>query len=412
MHAGAFPLGAATRLATLASADPHAALARMRAREPVSHVPELGGWLVTRREVALAVMRDAEGFTVDDPRFTTARVVGPSMLSLEGDEHHRHRAPFAAPFRRAPVLERFTPLVEAEAARLVEAFETRGEVELRRSFAGPLAAAIVCHALGLGERTATDEVLGWYRSIVGAVEEMTAGESEPPPAGLHAFAALRQAITPVLAEDEAAGSLLAVAVHGTATLTPDEAASNAAVVLFGGIETTEGMILNAVLHLLAHPAQLAAVRDDPRLVAAAVEESLRFEPAAAMVDRYATRDVEIEGAPIRRGDLVVVSVTAANRDPAAFEQPDRFDIARGDARSHVAWGAGPHVCIGMHLARLEVHTALRLLLARLPGLHLDPEHPAPATRGLVFRKPPELHLRWEATGPRPPAPNSGCGRLV
>ncbi len=396
MHPGAFPLGAATRLATLASADPHAALARLRAREPVSYVPDLGGWLVTRRDLALAVMRDAERFTVDDPRFTTARVVGSSMLSLEGDQHHRHRSPFAAPFRRAAVLERFTPLVEGEAGRLIDAFEARGETELRGSFAGPLAAAVVCHALGLGERTATDEVLGWYRSIVGAVEELTAGGSEPPPAGLHAFAALRQAIAPVLAEDQAAGSLLAAAAHGTATLTPDEAASNAAVLLFGGIETTEGMILNAVVHLLMHPEQVAATSHDPGLAGPAVEESLRFEPAAAMVDRYATEDVEIAGAKIRRGDLVVVSITAANRDPAAFAEPDRFDITRDDARSHVAWGAGPHVCIGMHLARLEVQTALRLLLARLPRLCLDPYEPAPATSGLVFRKPQELHLCWES----------------
>jgi cytochrome P450 len=386
----------ATRLATLASADPHAELARLRAREAVSYVAELGGWLVTRRDVALAVMRDAERFTVDDPRFTTARVVGPSMLSLEGDEHHRHRAPFAAPFRKGPVLDRFTPLVEAEASRLVEAFATGGRTELRASFAGPLAAAVVCQALGLGDRTATADVLGWYGSIVGAVQELTAGASDTPPDGLNAFAALRAAIAPVLDEgDEDAGSLLAAAVHGSATLAHDEAASNAAVLLFGGIETTEGMILNTVLHLLSRPEQLARVEGDPALVAAAVEESLRFEPAAAMVDRYATRDTTLEGASIRQGDLVVVSITAANRDPAAFADPDRFDLARADAKTHVAWGAGPHVCIGMHLARLEVQTAIRVLLARLPGLGLDPGEPAPAASGLVFRKPPALRVRWE-----------------
>jgi cytochrome P450 len=388
----------ATRLATLASADPHAELARLRAREPVSHLPELGGWIVTRRDLALAVMRDAGAFTVDDPRFTTARVVGASMLSLDGEEHGRHRAPFAQPFRKAPVLERFTPLVEAEASRLIGAFEKCGQTELRATFAGPLAAAVVCHALGLGERTATDDVLGWYRSIVAAVQEMTAGRSEPPPDGLHAFAALRAAIAPVLHEDGDADarSLLGAAVRGSATLTPDEATSNAAVLLFGGIETTEGMILNAALHLLAHPEQFAAVHDDPALAAAAVEESLRFEPAAAMVDRYATRDIEVGGAAIRRGDLVVVSITAANRDPAAFHEPDRFDLAREDAKTHVAWGAGPHVCIGMHLARLEVQAAIRLLLARLPGLRLDPDASEPAPAGLVFRKPPALHLRWNA----------------
>lgn len=368
-------------------------------------LPELGGWLVTRRDLALAVMRDAEAFTVDDPRFTTARVVGPSMLSLDGDEHGRHRAPFARPFRKAPVLERFTPLVEAEASRLIDAFDADGATELRAAFAGPLAAAVVCHALGIAGRTATEDVLGWYGSIVSAVQELTAGASEPPPDGVHAFAALREALAPVVEEDGdgAGGSLLAAATHGgAATLTHEQATSNAAVLLFGGIETTEGMILNAVLHLLSHPDQLGAIERDFALIGAAVEESLRVEPAAAMVDRYATRDMELGGAHVSRGDLVAVSITAANRDPGAFAEPDRFDLAREDAKSHVAWGAGPHVCIGMHLARLEVHTALRLLLQRLPGPHLDPGAATPAATGLVFRKPPALHLRWD----QPPSSSS------
>jgi cytochrome P450 len=169
--------------------------------------------------------------------------------------------------------------------------------------------------------------------------------------------------------------------------------SNAAVMLFGGIETTEGMIANAVLHLLENPAELALVKAEPDLLPNAIEESLRLEPAAAVIDRYATADAEVAGAPIARGDLVRISITAANRDPAAFPDPDRFDVRRDNARRHVAFAHGPHVCIGMHLARLEAHTAVERLLRRLPGLRLDPEHPA-APRGLVFRKPPELRVLW------------------
>ena len=148
--------------------------------------------------------------------------------------------------------------------------------------------------------------------------------------------------------------------------------SNAAVLMFGGIETTEGMIANAVLHLLAHPGERARVEADPACSRRAVEESLRLEPAAAVVDRYATRDVAFGGAAIRRGDLVRVSVTAANRDPAVFPDPDRFDLDRPNAGRHLAFARGPHVCIGMHLARLEAHTAVGRLLARLPGLRLEP----------------------------------------
>ena len=104
--------------------------------------------------------------------------------------------------------------------------------------------------------------------------------------------------------------------------------SNAAVMLFGGIETTEGMIANAVLHLLSHPDQLALVKADRELLPNAIEESLRLEPAAAVVDRYATADVELAGAAIGRGELVRVSIAGANRDPAVFPHPDRFDVRR------------------------------------------------------------------------------------
>ena len=320
-------------------------------------------------------MRDDATFTVEDPRFTTGRVVGPSMLTLDGAVHARHREPFARPFRRAAVLERFTPLVEAEAARLVERLEPGADA--RRGFAGPLAAAMVTHALGL-QSVGVERVLGWYDAIVGAVTELTAGR-ELPRSGAEGFAALREAMLRSADRD----SLFADAARG---IGDEEAVSNAAVLLFGGIETTEGMIANALWHLLTHPDELALVRADAGLLVNAVEESLRHEPAAATIDRYAARAAD----PIRAGDLVSVSIAAANRDPAVFEEPDRFDARRPNAKLHLAFAHGPHVCVGMHLARLEAHVALRVLLERLgPGLRLA-EPTAP--RGLVFRKPPVLRL--------------------
>jgi cytochrome P450 len=92
--------------------------------------------------------------------------------------------------------------------------------------------------------------------------------------------------------------------------------------------------------------------------------------------------------------LVRASISAANRDPTVFDDPDRFDLARPNARRHVAFAHGPHVCVGVHLARLEAQTALARLFARLPGLRLDPERPT-SIRGLVFRKPPTLHVIWD-----------------
>ena len=187
-------------------------------------------------------------------------------------------------------------------------------------------------------------------------------------------------------------SLLAAAAAAS-ELSHDQIASNAAVLLFGGIETTEGMIANAILLLLEDPDALRRVRGEPVLLDAAIEESLRLEPAAAVIDRYATADTVLGGTEIARGDLVRLSISAANRDPDVFEQPDRFDLNRTNARRHLAFAQGPHVCVGVHLARLEARTALAELLARLPDLRLDPKRPA-EVRGLVFRKPPTLHAAW------------------
>jgi cytochrome P450 len=369
-----FPIGARATLEELES-NPHPLLAELRATEPVSWLPALDGWLVTRRDLALSVMRDPDAFTVDDARFSTGRVVGASMLTLDGSEHRRHRDPFADRFRLDAVRRGLSAFVLTETDRLVDEIEPAGYAELRRSVAGPLAVAATAHALGL-DGTNAEEVLGWYDAIVDSVTGVAAGRP-PTRAGAEAFSALREQIGPSL---EARG------------LSRDERVSNAAVILFGGIETTEGMISNCLAHLLSHPVELARVRSDPSLLGNAIEESLRLEPAAAVVDRYATRKIELAGARIGARELVEVSIAGANRDPAYFADPDRFDLDRGRARHHVAFAHGPHVCIGMHLARLEAGIAVARVLDRLPGLRLER---AAAPRGLVFRKPPAVDVRWD-----------------
>ena len=434
---GAFPLGAAITLVDL-DRDPHPWLARLREAEPVSWLPDLHGWLVTRHDLAVAVMRDSAAFTVDDPRFSTARVVGPSMLSLDGAAHGRHRAPFTKGFGRAEIYARLAAFVVAEADRLVAAMRPDGAGDLRRALAGPLAVAVVAEALGLGDADPAT-VLDWYAAIVGSVSALAGEHGQAPAgedvrtdqarrdqvraAGAEAFGSLSARLTEVIESASEPPSLLAAAASaredgtsrtagdgtsrtagdgtagnsdgaGALPLTTAEVISNAAVIMFGGIETTEGMISNVILHLLRHPGQLALVRADTALVPNAVEESLRLEPAAAVVDRYATRDVMLGGAQIRAGDLVTVSLAGAGRDPAVYQDPDTFDVRRSNARLNLAFAHGPHFCLGAHLARLEAQAAVRAVLT-LPDLSLDQAHQA-APRGLVFRKPPSLRVRWAA----------------
>ena len=390
--------------------DPHRVLARLRAAAPVAWVPVLGTWLVTGYDLAVAVLRDARTFTVDDPRFSTAQVVGPSMLSLDGAPHAHHRGPFNRPFRHDEVHARLAAFTRAETGRLVSAIEPLGAAELRRAVAGPLAAVVMAEVLGLG-RADPATILTWYDGIVAAVQAEGAAAGRGALAGTRAGADAgagigADGVTSVAAGGtaafgELAASLREVIARGgsllaevTGPLAEDEAISNAAVLMFGGIETTEGMIANALLHLLSSPAQLALVLADPGLVPAAVEESLRLEPAAAVVDRYATVGTRLGGAAIQAGDQVTVSITGANRDPAVFADPDVFDVRRANAGRHLAFAHGPHFCLGAHLARLEAQVAVGTLLARLRRLRLDPGYPS-APRGLVFRKPPALRVRWD-----------------
>ncbi len=380
-----YPIGASATVEEL-TADPHPLLARLRATEPVSWLPVLGGWLVTRHDLARQVMRDARTYTVDDPRFSTARLIGPSMLSLDGAAHTRHREPFARTFRPAETRARFTAFVEAEANRLVAALRPAGRAELRAELAGPLAVAVVAEALGLGD-TDPATIRSWYEALVAAVSAITAGQDTAQP---EAYALLRARVEEAITGGGRPSSLLAEVAGRQEGLTCAEIVADAAVLMFGGIDTTEGMIAGAAAHLLGDPGQLALVRADPGLLANAVEESVRLEPSASVIDRYAVRDVTLGTAAIRAGDLVRVSIAGANRDPGVFPEPDRYDIRREDPDRHLSFARGPHFCFGAHLARLETTTALRALLG-LPDLRL--EH-AGAARGLVFRKPAEVRVRW------------------
>ncbi|MEV5964267.1 cytochrome P450 [Kribbella sp. NPDC051952] len=305
------------------------------------------------------------------------------MLSLDGAAHSAHRVPFESPFGLAETRRRFTGPVEQTVAGLLAALTP--PADLRVGLAGPLSVAVVALSLGLPPASAAT-VLEWYTAISDSVSGVSAGRPVTPE-GAQAFQLLHKHVA---AGIDSSDSLIAAAA--AAGLGVDEVVANAAVLMFGGIETTEGMITNLLWHLLTHPNQLDLVRADPGLLPNAMEESLRLEPAAAVVDRYATRDVELAGQSIRRGDLVTVSLAGAGRDPEVFEQPDNFDVRRSNARRHLAFASGPHICLGMHLTRLETLAAVGAVL-ELPSLRLLPDSPAP--RGLVFRKPTALNVSWD-----------------
>ncbi|MEZ4587155.1 MAG: cytochrome P450 [Gemmatimonadales bacterium] len=375
------------------SDDPYPILARLREETPVCWLEEARVWLVTRRRDVLAVLRDTETFTTDDPLSTIQRVFGRQMLSTEGDEQKRYKAACIHAFAKRPVQENLAGAVRGKATRLLQAIRWRGETDLRRSFTGKLSVFSTGFVLGIPEEL-HESVLEWYDSFAAAIASFGTNPAARAE-GLVAADEFRRAMRPLLALAERApgAGLLSTLVHAADRLGDDEILANALIILFGGIETTDAMISNALWALLTHPEQLALVRSEPDLLAPAIEESLRWEPAVQTCTRFTTREVDVAGVTIPAGASVQCMLGGANRDPEHFADPDRFDVRRANASDHLAFGIGRHLCLGSHLARLETQVALELLLG-LPRLRLDPDHPTRPT-GYEFRKPATLRVRWD-----------------
>ena len=388
-----FPLGALVSLESLAR-DPYPILAALRAEEPVSWVPNPGMWFVTRYDDCVAILKDTGIFTTHSPNSTILGAFGPQMLSLDGPEHRRHRGPCNAVFWPKTVRETLAARIRERVARLVDDFSSRGEVELREAFASRLAVEVVALALGIPPEDA-GTIRGWYERFAEALANFS-GDPGVRQRGLDTADLFRDYLRPHVQRVTAAPdqSLLGVLANAPADrLADEEIFSNAMIVLFGGIETTESMMLNAMWAFLIHRTPYEAIAASPSLLRNALEESLRWDAAVQTCTRHATRDTVVRGVTILEGETVQCMLGGANRDPERFPDPDVFDIHRANASDHLTFGHGRHLCIGKHLALLEAEIGLGELIRRLPNLQLDLEHSTPP-HGHEFRKPQRITLRW------------------
>src|SRR5437764_1532688 len=196
-------------------------------------------------------------------------------------------------------------------------------------------------------------------------------------------------------QDDLISDLVCAEIDGH-QLTDDEIFAFLRLLLPAGAETTYRSSSNLLFLLLSNPDQLQAVIDDRGLMPQAIEEALRVEPPLLFIMRTAATDVELGGTLVPKGSFLSVGVGAANHDPDRYSDPDRFDIFR-DPLQHIAFGFGPHMCLGMHLARMETRVALGHLFDRLPNLRLDPAADDPHIHGLMFRSPKELPVLFDAS---------------
>jgi cytochrome P450 len=188
--------------------------------------------------------------------------------------------------------------------------------------------------------------------------------------------------------------LIQAHLDGEEPLTDEEILGFLRVLLPAGGETTTRNLGSLATALLTHPDQLELLCGDRQLIGTAIDEALRWESPTQFTYRIATRDVEIAGVEVPAGAGLNLCIGAANRDPAKFPDPDRFDLTRS-TRGHLAFGQGVHMCIGQHLARTEVRLAADALLDRLPGLRIDPDAGPPVVRGSTFRWPPQVRVVWD-----------------
>ena len=315
------------------------------------------------------------------------------MLNRDGEDHRRLRRLVTKAFT-PKMVEQLRPRIQEIADELLDATEGRSEVDLSAEYAFPLPIIVIAELLGVPAED-RDRFRTWTDAIVSPALGEEAMERFFELMGefvayLGEFFAARRAAP----ADDLVSALLAARDEGEA-LSEDEMFGMVMLLIVAGHETTVGLIGNAVLNLLTHAEQLARVRDDPSLIPGAVEEVLRFEgPVERALNRWAATDVELGGQTIRRGDLVIVILNSADRDPARFPDADRLDVTRDDTR-HLAFGRGSHYCLGAPLARLEAEIALETLLRRRPNLRLAVE-PAElewrATPG--FRRLVTLPVAW------------------
>lgn len=377
--------------------DPYPVFRALREREPVVWAPQLGQWLVTSRELGMEVLRDPERFRTDEASSPIRDTFGAQMLSTEGDEQRRFKLACASPFN-ARAVDESRAMVEEIVRDAVDALPRSGAVELRSAYAAPIALTTIARVIGLPAELDV-QLRAWYDTFAAALAnyERVAETRTRAHAAVRAF---HDAIAPRLAAPAAADqSLLAGLARAHPRMLDDgEIGANALIVLFGGIETTEGLIANALWALLTHPDILARVRDSDADLERAIEESLRWEPAVQTATRYAAADLDFHGARIARGAVVQCMLGAMNRDPGHVADPDRFDPWRTDPVAHTAFGFGRHYCLGAALARLEARTAVRAALERYPLLALDLARTRPPA-GHEFRKVEALQVTLRGPSP-------------
>jgi len=386
--------------------DPHSALAKLRERgavhegdfrsffgEPpdITFPPDIRHFMVLGYDEVSQVLNDPATFSNAAYRFNIGQSFGRSISTMDAPEHARYRRIFQKAFLPNIVSQWGDNLVDPVIDELLANFKQRGHADLVHEFTLFYPFNIIYRQLQLpAEDIAIFHKLAIAQIVVSVDKEH----------GTEANRKLGEYFKPMLEErrhnpGNDLVSLLAMAEVEGEQLPEEILVSFLRQLVNAGGDTTYRTTSNLLAGLLTNPEQFEALRHDRALIPNAIEEVLRWEGPVSMQSRLAARDVVLGGVSIPAGSVLDVCAGAANRDPDRFPEPDKFNIFRARSARHFSFSSGPHICIGQHLARVEMTRALNGVLDKLPGLRLDPDLSAPEIRGIMMRAPKHIFVRFD-----------------
>lgn len=391
--------------------DPYPVLAHLRDRDPL---PDVGGarW-ITRYETAREVLKDHERFSnkfldadsMDAMLFADTaarqiidrrRKVPPTLIMVDPPEHSRHRTLVNRAFTGRRVVAREDRMA-AITGELLDAIGGESPFDFVGRFAWLLPMRVIAEILGV-PTTDMKRFKRWSDDALAALTPMDdAAQRRVAASSVELYDYLADRIEQLRRSpgDDLLSGLVQASEAGMAQLTTEEILSMVVQILVAGNETTTNLLGSGLRLLCEHPDQMEMLRADPALVPGAVEEMLRFESPFSGLFRITAEDVLLDGVTVPAGTTLVVHFGAANRDPAHFADPDRFDITRPNAREHLAFGEGVHYCLGNQLARAEARIAFTLVLERHPRIKLAPDRPPKWAASVVSRCMKELWIRTD-----------------
>jgi cytochrome P450 len=331
------------------------------------------------------VLRDGETFSSAGYADVMGAVMGHTILEMDEPEHHTYRGLVQQAFSRKAMEKWEVDVVGPIIDECIDAFVDRGEADLVRELTLPFPVNVIARMLGL-PREDLPQFHRWAIELISVSFDWDRG--------MRASGQLRDYFASVLADRRAKPaddlmSILAGAELDGQRLTDEEIFAFLRLLLPAGAETTYRSSSNLLFGLLTHPDQLDALGADRALIPQAIEEGLRWEPPLTTIVRTATRDTVVDGVEVPGGAVIITNMGSANHDEKYWERSEEFDVHR-EPRQHLAFAFGPHMCLGMHLARMETRVLLEKLFDRLPNLRLDPDAEAPHITGMTFRAPPAL----------------------